>query len=502
MASDSPRATTPRTMGSRSPRWRAMAESIGRVTCAIVPPGVRTATAQFPGLRIITPSRTACPPTVITRSSRRAWSALRARAGAGSARPVRRYPRASACPCRRDGTGSRSRHAARASSSAPGTCSRRSTSPWRAGSRDGFRPSSRSQDSSGLRGYRVASRDDGDDRAREVDLSRTYGGHRCSTGGLAGELRAGVEKAHRVGDLFLGHEDAVDDSAADLECELSRERGCEPVGDRVRLHGDAMAGLEPCSEGLRLLGLDGDDAGPALDAADDARDEAAAPDRHHDRAHVGHVHEDLEREGPVPGDHVRVVVGMDEDAPGACDGVHRALVGDDVVGRLQVDGRAVAARRLYLRRARVGIHEDDAVDAVLRRRPCHRLRVIPRRPRGDAAAPFGVGESGDAVERATRLERARLLEELRLEMRAERRREQRRRAVDAAGDGAPRTFDVDHTRMTVLGTGTGSVTVNAVRSPGSLTTSTRPLIASVNSFTIARPSPVPTSRSRPYRSCR
>src|SRR5581483_2226064 len=32
---------------------------------AIEPAGVRTATAQFPGLRIMTPSRTACPPTVI-----------------------------------------------------------------------------------------------------------------------------------------------------------------------------------------------------------------------------------------------------------------------------------------------------------------------------------------------------------------------------------------------------------------------------------------------------
>src|SRR5438477_2396058 len=65
MASDSPSATTPRRMGSRSQRWRAIAESIDRVTCAIEPAGVRTATAQFPGLRIMTPSRTACPPTVI-----------------------------------------------------------------------------------------------------------------------------------------------------------------------------------------------------------------------------------------------------------------------------------------------------------------------------------------------------------------------------------------------------------------------------------------------------
>src|SRR3954469_2101311 len=50
--------------GSLNAQWRAMAESIGFETCAISPLGVRTATAQFPGPRIITPSRTACPPTM------------------------------------------------------------------------------------------------------------------------------------------------------------------------------------------------------------------------------------------------------------------------------------------------------------------------------------------------------------------------------------------------------------------------------------------------------
>src|SRR5256885_2248412 len=34
-----------------------------RATCAISPSGLRTATAQLRGPRIITPSRTACPPT-------------------------------------------------------------------------------------------------------------------------------------------------------------------------------------------------------------------------------------------------------------------------------------------------------------------------------------------------------------------------------------------------------------------------------------------------------
>src|SRR3954466_11796702 len=69
IASDSPSAITPRTTGSRRNLCRIIADSTGRETCAMSPRGVRTATAQFPGPRIITPSRTACPPTVATDGS-------------------------------------------------------------------------------------------------------------------------------------------------------------------------------------------------------------------------------------------------------------------------------------------------------------------------------------------------------------------------------------------------------------------------------------------------
>src|SRR6188474_1320249 len=44
-----------------------MTDSIGRQTSAICPFGRRTATAQFEGPRIITPSRTACPPMLLMR---------------------------------------------------------------------------------------------------------------------------------------------------------------------------------------------------------------------------------------------------------------------------------------------------------------------------------------------------------------------------------------------------------------------------------------------------
>ena len=62
IASDSPSAMMPRTIGSRKTQCRFITDSIGRQTSAICPFGFRTATAQFEGPRIITPSRTAWPP--------------------------------------------------------------------------------------------------------------------------------------------------------------------------------------------------------------------------------------------------------------------------------------------------------------------------------------------------------------------------------------------------------------------------------------------------------
>ena len=49
-------------IGTRKIRWRAIGELIGHETSAISPSGLRTATAQLRGPRIMTPSRTAWPP--------------------------------------------------------------------------------------------------------------------------------------------------------------------------------------------------------------------------------------------------------------------------------------------------------------------------------------------------------------------------------------------------------------------------------------------------------
>ena len=88
--SDSASATTPRTTGSRSRRWRLVQETSGSEITSISPfapsfesappaascsaDGLRTATAQVEMPRIITPSSTAWPPMGASLVASRRWS--------------------------------------------------------------------------------------------------------------------------------------------------------------------------------------------------------------------------------------------------------------------------------------------------------------------------------------------------------------------------------------------------------------------------------------------
>src|SRR5207248_5913585 len=155
-----------------------------------------------------------------------------------------------------------------------------------------------------------------------------------------------------------------------------------------------------------------------------------------------------------------------------------------------------------LERARRLPHLHETVDAGLGRGPRDRLCVVARRPGDDAPLPLLRRERGEAVERAAGLERARVLEQLRLQRDAEGQRAEGRRALDPAGQGLAGAVDVLASgvhagSVSRAATGMRSRTVKTVSLPGWLSTSTLPPIASVSSFTIASPSPVPTGRSRP-----
>src|SRR4051794_26889174 len=81
--SDSARATTPRITGHRRTLWRFAHETSGSELTSMSPAGFRTATAQVETPRIITPSRTACPPTGASRFATGLPSGIRAGASCG-----------------------------------------------------------------------------------------------------------------------------------------------------------------------------------------------------------------------------------------------------------------------------------------------------------------------------------------------------------------------------------------------------------------------------------
>src|SRR5258708_3862971 len=106
---------------------------------------------------------------------------------------------------------------------------------------------------------------------------------------------------------------------------------------------------------------------------------------------------------------------MDKDAALTFDQLERALVGSRGVRGREIDRPAVRPRPFDLERACALPHLDAAVDPSLPRGPRDRLRVVSCRPRHNAMPFLLLTHSEDPVDRATGLERARLLEELGLQ---------------------------------------------------------------------------------------
>ncbi len=105
---------------------------------------------------------------------------------------------------------------------------------------------------------------------------------------------------------------------------------------------------------------------------------------------------------------------MHEGEPaGALDLVELVEQGGAIV--VEDDLGAVALHRVELGARRVGRHHDDALRADVARGPRDRLRVVACRDGDDAARALGGSEREHLGERASRLERTGLLEELTLE---------------------------------------------------------------------------------------
>ena len=219
---------------------------------------------------------------------------------------------------------------------------------------------------------------------------------------------------------------------------LSGEGRAQPVGDRARLDGDRLAGLEPAVQRVGELGLDGDDAAP-LGGDRDPGDEPAAADRDDDDRASRDVLE-RSRGRRCPGR--RSSTGRRRDARAGGPSPPSARAG----GRTPRPGPS-ASRSTSAPYARVASifcvaralpHDEQRVDPLERGAVGERLRVVAR---GDAdhAAPLLLGrERGELRQDAARLERAGALEELGLQVDrcadplAERGRGEDRRAMQPA----------------------------------------------------------------------
>ena len=96
---------------------------------------------------------------------------------------------------------------------------------------------------------------------------------------------------------------------------LAGKGRAETVGHRRGLDGHRLARLETAVERVGELRLDGDDT-TALGRDGDSRDEPAASHGDDDDLRIGHVLEDLQPDGALPGDRERIVEGMDEGPAG------------------------------------------------------------------------------------------------------------------------------------------------------------------------------------------
>ncbi len=172
--------------------------------------------------------------------------------------------------------------------------------------------------------------------------------------------------------------------------------------------------------------------------------EPASADGDDDDVRVRGVLEDLEPDGPLPGHHERIVEGMDERRARRRDVLLEARERSRRVGRLGVDPRSERPGAVELERARRRPGEDDALDALARSAPREGDRMVPRGRAGDAVRALLDTHRRQPVRDAARLERARVLEELRLEPEAggDVRAVQQRCAADATADRLRGAHDV------------------------------------------------------------
>jgi len=252
-----------------------------------------------------------------------------------------------------------------------------------------------------LRRSRVPARhDDGDLLTREFLPTPQHSGECRRARPFGQRVGVGEQEALRVADLVVGDQQEVGQQLAHHRL---RQRVGGSGGQAVhpRFHRAQHHLTEPprVVRGRSGGGLDADHLTPRCERP---RHQAggsgtgSTAHRDHDRVEVGLVAEDLQVEGPDPGDDLGLVGGTDQPPPEPV-GLRAGHAGRlDHARPADHDRRPQRLDGGDLGRVRVLRHHDRARHPEQARREGDRLRVVPRRPGHHAALTVGHGgEEGD-----------------------------------------------------------------------------------------------------------
>jgi len=296
----------------------------------------------------------------------------------------------------------------------------------------------------------AAGDDDADALAAHVDLAGQHRGGGEAAGRLDQHLHPAGEEAHGVDQLVVGDGvDVVDQPLHHREGQLADIAALGAIGDGLRrLDADDAAAAQALLGVVAGLRLDADHAAAGVQRLRRHRaagQQPAAAGRHHQQIQRRatarqNLFDQFLGDSALPGHHMRVVEGRDEDAaPLLCH------AGDGGIGRLGVAVvqhhlGAIAAGGGKLGRRGVHRHDDGRLHPQHRRRQGDGLGVVAGRIGDDADRALHRREAGDGVVGAAHLEGAGALEILALEQqlaavqRVGGAAGQHRRAVGAAGD--------------------------------------------------------------------
>ena len=182
----------------------------------------------------------------------------------------------------------------------------------------------------------------------------------------------------------------------------------------VLVEGAVHAG---CALGLHAVDLDV--RLQALDGEGHAGNESAASHRHDDGVHIGQLVENFEADGPLTGNDLLVVVGVDEGHARFFLQLHGLVVGVVVGSGYEADLRTEVLGVLHLHDGRAVRHADDALDTAAGSGQRHALCVVARRAGDDALVALLLGELADLIISAAHLEAAGHLQVLGLEVELE-----------------------------------------------------------------------------------